>query len=435
MEKIAIVGTGIAGMACAHFLHKKFDITVFEQNAYVGGHTNTVVVAEEGKDIPIDTGFMVFNMHTYPNLIRLFGQLGVKWKNTDMSFSVQHRPTGLEYSGSGLDGLFGQRKNIFNVRHIRMLRQIDRFNKESIKILDDPKYLNYSMRDYVKEKGYGDDFLYKYLSPMSSALWSTPTDTTLEYPAVALVRFFKNHGFLGLNTQFQWLTVSGGSAQYRDLIIQPWEDRIRTHDPVVNVERLPDGKVILLTQKGYTDIYDKVIFASHADETLKMLEAPTTLEHDLLKKFQYQKNVATLHTDSSVMPKIKKIWSSWNYVIAADKNKSTPFTVYYMNRLQQVSDKLDYFVNINGAENVNPAKILKTIVYHHPIFTVEAIKAQAELPRLNKTGPVYFCGSYFKYGFHEDALTSAVDLCTSLLGGNVWKEHDAKIRHEESLLS
>ena len=404
-------------MGCAHFLQHDFDITVYEQNNYVGGHTNTITVDEGGREVNIDTGFMVFNTLTYPNLLKLFAQLGAKYKNTDMSFSVQHRPTGLEYCGSGLDGLFGQRKNIFSPRHIKMLMQIDRFNKESIKILDDPKYMSYSMADYVKEMKFGEDFLYKYLAPMSSALWSTPTDVTLTFPAVALVRFFKNHGFLGLSTQYQWLTVVNGSKSYRDLLVKPFENRIRINTPVLNVERLENGKVMVHTKAGKTE-FDRVILASHADQSLAMLGNPTEQEKRMLGKFGYQKNIATLHTDESVMPKIKRVWSSWNYVIDQDKQKKdlTPYTVYYMNKLQQVSDKVNYFVSINGEDKMNPGKVLKVIEYDHPVFTVEAMKAQPDLHRLNESGPVYFCGSYFKYGFHEDALTSSVDLCKRILG-------------------
>jgi predicted NAD/FAD-binding protein len=421
MESLAIVGTGVAGMGCAHFLHKKYDVTIYEQNDYVGGHTNTVTVDEGGGSVNIDTGFMVFNTHTYPNLLKLFKELGVVYKNTDMSFGVQHKPSGLEYSGSGLDGLFAQRKNIFSPRHIKMLMQISRFNTESVKILDDPKYLSYSMADYVKEMGFGDDFLYKYLSPMSSALWSTPTDVTLTFPAVTLVRFFKNHGFLGLNTQFQWLTVTNGSKSYRDLIIVPFKDKIMVNNAVTNVTRQENGKILVRSKDGVDREFDKVIFASHADETYKMLQGKTELEENLLSKFEYQKNICTLHSDVTVMPKAKKAWASWNYIIDKDKQgRLTPYTVYYMNRLQQVSDKENYFVSINGAEKINPKKVLKTIEYYHPVFNVPAMMAQNDLPQLNVDGPAYFCGSYFKYGFHEDAFTSAVDLCSNILGKDVW---------------
>jgi uncharacterized protein len=419
-EKIAIIGTGIAGMGCAYFLQNKYDITLYEKNNYVGGHTNTISVDEDGKTINIDTGFMVFNETTYPNLIKLFKKLNVKWKNTDMSFSVQHRPSGLEYSGSGFNGLFSQRWNIFNPRHIKLLAQVNRFNKESVKILGNPKYSDYSMADYVKEMKFGEDFLYKYLAPMSSALWSTPTDITLTFPAVALVRFFLNHGFLGLNTQFQWLTVDNGSVMYRNLLIKSFENKILINNGVKKVIR--DGNhVVVVNEKGIMTRYDKVIFASHADETLNMIENLTEEEKRLLSKFKYQKNIATLHTDTSVMPKLKRTWSSWNYIIDKAGYGMKPYTVYYMNKLQQVSDKKDYFVSINGAEKIDARKVLKRIEYDHPVFTVDVLKAQKELPSLNKKeGQLFFCGSYFKYGFHEDAFTSAIELCEKLIDGNIW---------------
>ena len=221
MEKIAIIGTGIAGMGCAHFLHPKADLTLYEQNDYVGGHTNTVTVEEEGKPVYIDTGFMVFNYQTYPNLCRLFEEIKAPVKKTDMSFSVQHRPSGLEYSGSGLNHLFTQRKNILSPSYIRMLMQIARFNRESVRILDDPRYQSYTIREYIQEGRFGEDMLWKYLVPMSSAVWSTPPDKMLDFPAVTLIRFFYNHGFLGLNTQHQWYTLEGGSRAYRDILIRP----------------------------------------------------------------------------------------------------------------------------------------------------------------------------------------------------------------------
>lgn len=426
MEKLAIIGTGIAGMGCGHLLHKKYDITLFEQNDYVGGHTNTITVDEDGKDIFIDTGFMVFNFQTYPNLCKLFDEIKAPIKKTDMSFSVQHTESGLEYCGSGLDGLFAQRKNIFNVRYIKMLMQITRFNKESVNILDNPKYANYSIGQYIKEFNFSDDMLWKYLVPMSSAVWSTPMEQMLDFPAVSLIRFFKNHGFLGLNTQHQWYTLQNGSQAYREILIKPFKDKIQTNNAAVKVIR-KGNKAVVHTSNGSAEEFDKVIFASHADETLKLIENPTADEQRLLSNFKYQKNSATVHTDESIMPKNKKTWSSWNYRI--DKNNSPfskgvrgiPTTIYWMNSLQGVSDKKNYFVSINAIpETVDNKKILKTIDYTHPIFDVPAMQAQDDLHKLNEKGPLYFCGSYFKYGFHEDAYASAVSLCANLPNTNFY---------------
>jgi predicted NAD/FAD-binding protein len=421
MQKIAIIGTGIAGMGAVHFLQHEYDITLFEKNNYVGGHTNTVSVDEEGSQIHIDTGFMVFNQVTYPNLIRLFKELNVPIKKTSMSFSVQHVPTGLEFSGSGLNELFAQRRNIVNPRFIRMLLQINRFNEECGEVLTDPRFAGMTLAEYVKEKKFGYDFLYKYLIPMSSAVWSTPIDQMLDFPAFSLVRFFTNHGFLGLKTQHQWYTIHNGSQAYREILIRPFRDRILVNAPVVRVERQERSATVIL-KNGERKVFDKVIFASHADETLAMLAAPTEEEQRLLSPFRYQENVAVLHTDASLMPKAKLAWSSWNYRI--DQTRDTglsPSTIYWMNSLQQVSEKKDYFVNINGEGLVDPAAVLKRIVYTHPVFTVAAQDAQKDLHRLNSSGPLYYCGSYFKYGFHEDAFTSGLELSRLLLKQKVWE--------------
>ena len=417
MEKLAIIGTGIAGMGCAHLLQHKYDLAIYEQNDYVGGHTNTVTVNENGKDIFIDTGFMVFNYETYPNLCNLFKEIKAPVKKSDMSFSVQHVKSGLEYCGSGLDGLFAQRKNIFNPRYVKMLMQIQRFNKEAVNILDDPKYAQYSLGDYIKEFNYGEDMLWKYLVPMSAAVWSMPMELMLNFPAVTLIRFFKNHGFLGLNTQHQWYTLHNGSAAYRELLTAPFRERVQVNMPVVKVE-ITEGKAVVHTKGAASQIFDKVIFACHGDQALRLLNSPSTDEERLLKNFKYQVNTATVHTDSSIMPKNKKVWSSWNYRVEEVNGKPVPTTIYWMNRLQQVSDKENYFVSINAVPGtIKPKKILKELIYEHPLFDVAAVKAQDELYKLNETGPLYFCGSYFKYGFHEDAYASAVNLSKKLLHG------------------
>lgn len=414
-ERLAIIGTGIAGMGAAYHLYKKYDLTIYEKNNYVGGHTNTITINENGNDVPIDTGFMVFNKVTYPNLTRLFEELDVTIKPTDMSFSVQHVPSGLEFNGSGLKGLFSQRKNIFRPSFIKMLIQINRFNNECLEVLDNTQYNEHTLLDYVQEKGYGSDFLEKYLVPMSSAVWSTPPDQMLRFPAATLIRFFHNHGFLGLDTQHQWFTVDGGSRMYRDKIISKYKDQITTSNGAVSVKR-EYGKVIVSSEDGETKEFDKIIFASHADETLNLLSDPTETEIKLLSQFKYQHNEATLHTDISVMPKLRRVWSSWNYRIEDVDGDLKTSTVYYMNSLQGVSDNVDYFVSIDDPGKIDKTKILRTINYSHPLFSLEAIKAQESLYMLNdQNNNSYFCGSYFKYGFHEDAYTSALNLSKTLL--------------------
>jgi predicted NAD/FAD-binding protein len=331
-----------------------------------------------------------------------------------MSFSVQHNPSGLEYSGSSLNHLFAQRKNLFNLSYLKMLSQIARFNKESVKILDDPEYEDYSLGRYVKEFGYSDDMLWKYLVPMSSAVWSTPMEQMLDFPAAALIRFFKNHGFLGLDTQHQWYTLHNGSQSYREILIEPFREKIYVNRKALKISR-ENGKAIVYASDGSREIFDRVILACHADQALDLLNQPTANEQRLLSNFHYQYNKAVLHTDESIMPKAKLVWSSWNYRIKEQDGKLLPSTIYWMNSLQQVSEKKNYFVSINPHDDLDPEKILKELDYEHPLFDVPAVKAQSELDILNETGPVYYCGSYFKYGFHEDAFASAVNLCSRLL--------------------
>lgn len=423
---LAIVGTGISGLGCAHFLHREFDVTLFEQNRYTGGHTNTVTVPElgTGRPLPIDTGFMVFNYETYPQLTRLFGQLGVPVKKTEMSFSVRHEDTGLEFAGSSLNHLFCQRRNLLRPSFYRMLLQIDRFNREAVAALDDPAWADLTLADYVARRGYGRDFLDLYVVPMSSAVWSTPPEKMLQFPARTLLRFFHNHGFLGLHTQHQWWTVDGGAQQYVTRLTSPWRDRIRHDTRVLSVRRAPDG-VHVTTSDRRTERFDKVILAAHGHESLALLADPTPDETRLLREFQYQPNTATLHTDASVMPRTPLAWSAWNYSIARDASgRVEPMTIYWMNRLQGVSDRENYFVSINRPDRVDPKKILRTIAYEHPLFTLGAIRAQAEIPALNRSAAgateTYFCGAWTRYGFHEDGFLSAVNLSSQLLQRDPW---------------
>jgi predicted NAD/FAD-binding protein len=426
MPKLAIIGSGIAGLGCAHFLHRAFDVTLFEQNDYTGGHTNTVTVPEAGtgRPVPIDTGFMVFNYETYPQLTRLFAQLDVPVKKTSMSFSVRHEDTGLEFAGSSLNHLFAQRRNLFRPRFYRMLLAVDRFNREAVAALDDPAWAVVSLGDYVRRRGYGGDFLDLYLAPMSSAVWSTPPDKMLAFPATTLLRFFHNHGFLGLNTQHQWWTVDGGAQAYVRRLTQPWRDRIRHCTPVVRVHREPGG-IVLTTAGGTTERFDRVVLACHADQSRRLLADPTPAEARLLAEFHYQPNVATLHTDVSVMPRTPLAWSAWNYSITRDTSgRISPATHYWMNCLQGVSDRENYFVSINGAERIDPAKVLRTIPYEHPLFSLGAVQAQAGLPALHAAAvgstETYFAGAWTRYGFHEDGFLSAVNLSQLLLGRDPW---------------
>ena len=412
METLAIVGTGIAGMGAAHHLQKHFQLSLFEQNHYVGGHTNTISVQEEFETIHMDTGFMVFNYITYPHLCKLFAELNVPVKKTNMSFSVQHKGRGLEYCGSGINGLFAQRRNLFNLSYIRMLNQVARFNRESLEVLHRPELSQLSVGDYIRLKNFGEDMLWNYLVPMSSAVWSTPMEKMLDFSISTLVRFFYNHGFLGLNTQHQWYTIDGGSRRYRDLLTAPFKKNIVCNLKVIRL-KIRDQKVQLNFADGSEQTFDKVILACHADQALQLLESPSAEQDRLLSAFKYQPNLAVVHSDERVMPKTKRAWSSWNYVIK-DQEAST---VYWMNKLQGLNSKKNYFVSINPLQgSIEQSKIHRSLLYHHPLFDQAAINAQQQLPELNKKGPVYFCGSYFAYGFHEDAYKSAVELSETLTG-------------------
>jgi predicted NAD/FAD-binding protein len=421
---LAIVGTGVAGLGCAHFLRHRFDLALFEQNSHVGGHSNTVTVPEDGRELPVDTGFMVFNHVTYPHLTRLFRELDVPTKPTSMSFSVRHEPGGVEYNGRDLNTLFGQRKNLVRPRYWRFLLKINRFNQETVEALEDPAFAGMTLGEYARHRDYGQDFLDWYIIPMASAVWSTPPELMLEFPAVTLMRFWFNHGFLGMRTRHPWWTVDGGSREYVRRMTQPFAERIRTGDAVQRVRRLPDGGHEIATAAGRVERFDRVILACHGDEALALLEDPSPRERELLSRFKYQENLATLHTDPSFMPRTRLCWASWNYQVwrEADGGRRTS-THYWMNSLQGVSEKTNYFVSINAPGTVRPEKVLRTIRYHHPLFDLPAIAAQRELPGLNEEGQTtgrQFCGSYFRYGFHEDAFGSAVDLSRLILGGDPW---------------
>jgi predicted NAD/FAD-binding protein len=411
METIAIIGTGVAGLGCAHFLQHRYRLTLYEKGDYVGGHANTLSVEDERGPVPIDTGFMTYNEVTYPNLSRLFRELGVASRSSSMSFSVQHLPGKLEFCGSSLNHLFGQRRNLFKPEFWKMLLQINRFNQEAAAAIESSGDQALSLGEYVRERNYGDQFLNYYLLPMSCAVWSSPPDRMLQFPAITLLRFFHNHGFLGLHTQHPWRTVQGGARTYVDKLIAPFRDRIYLGRGAVGVRRAPDG-VQVSDESGHTAHYDHAILACHADQALQVLVDADDEERAALGQFKYQPNTALLHTDAQVMPRTARCWSSWNYRVNYDDvGRVAPSTIYWINRLQGIDTQRNYFVSINGEETLRPQSVLKRIHYEHPLFDDGAIRAQQQLPGLNerRTG-VYLCGSYFRYGFHEDAFSSALQL-------------------------
>ena len=415
-ERIGIIGSGIAGMGAAWQLRNHADITLIEREARPGGHTNTVKVEENGQEIPIDTGFIVFNHATYPHLVRLFEELGVETKPSEMSFSVQHVPSGLEYNGMGLDKLFAQRGNILNPRFHALVFQILRFFRVARALLDKPDSLNCTVAEFVHRNALGVDFLNLYLIPMSSAVWSTDPRQMLDFPALSLIRFFQNHGFLGVTTHHPWFTVSGGSRTYRDKLLAHLRP-VQLPAKAVEVKESETSATVRI-KDGTVREFDRVIIAAHADEALAMLATPDEAHSRLLGAFGYQKNTATLHTDHSVMPRIRRAWASWNYRVDQDVHGDREATTHYwMNALQGVSKARDYFVSVNGADKIRPETILYQTDYEHPVYTLRAMEAQRELPALNTRSPrqrIFFCGSYFRHGFHEDAYSSAVDLAAVL---------------------
>lgn len=413
-ERIAIIGTGISGLACAWFLNPHHEITVYEKDDRTGGHSHTITVSEAGEELPIDTGFMVYNEVTYPLLTRLFRSLEVETKATSMSFSVQHRDHDVEFNGGSMNLLFGQRKNLLRPRFWKMLAQIDRFNRETVEELKTPVHGDPTLGAYVRARGYGNDFLQWYLVPMAAAVWSSPPDRIENFPARTLMRFWYNHGFLGLDTQHPWRTVEGGSKRYVEKLTAPFRDRIRESSEVHEIT--PSNEVVL--SDGHRDRFDRIVLAAHGDQALRMVGQPTPLEKELLSPFHYQENEAVVHSDALVMPQTGRCWASWNYRI--DQRRHS--THYWMNSLQGVSKRQNYFVSINP-DSIAPDKVIRKMRYEHPLFDLDAIAAQERLAELDHAGDLsgrYFCGAWQRYGFHEDGLWSAARLCKHLLGKDPW---------------
>jgi len=429
MPTVAIIGSGIAGLSCAWFLRHDYDVTVFESDAHIGGHANTVWVDEGDRKVPVDTGFMVFNQVTYPHLTRLFRLLDVPIKPTDMSFSVRHGPRVVEYRGSDFNTLFAQRRNLFRPSYYRLLWQIDRFNREAVAALEDPSIDDVTLAEYVAWRGYGADFLQLYLVPMSSAVWSTPPEKMLRFPAATLLRFFHNHGFLGMHTQHPWWTIEGGSRAYVERLTADFQRRIFTRCPVHRVRRTNLG--VTVETPGGSGNYDHVIFACHPPAALKLLgDEASDSERRVLSAFKYQANAATLHTDVSVMPRRQLAWSAWNYRVEAAGDPRAPLppvtvsTHYWMNRLQGVSDRQQYFVSLNADRLIDASRVLCQLRYEHPLFDLGARRAQGEIGELNRQALLgtwtFFAGAWQCYGFHEDGIASAVELCRMLLRGDPW---------------
>ncbi len=421
MKKLAVIGGGIAGLGAAWLLRNRYDVTLLEREPRIGGHSNTVEVDEDGRRLPIDTGFMVFNKVTYPYLLRLFDELRVPIKPTEMSFSVRHDDLDVEYNGMGFNRVFAQRRNLVRPRYLKLLAQILRFFRVANASLDDESLESMTLDEFARRHRLGEDFLGLYLVPMSASIWSITSGGALDFPAATLVRFFHNHGFLGVTTHHPWFTVDGGSRQYVKRMLADLPGA-RVSAGVVAVEP-QDGGVCVRRRDGGAEIYDRVILAAHADESLAMLTRPTPLQAELLPAFRYQANETVLHTDESVMPRRRLAWAAWNYRMELGAEGERPSTHYYMNRLQGVSDRRNYFVSLNYSDRIDPSKVLWKTNYTHPIFDRGALAAQHHLPSINaesRDQRLFFCGSYFRYGFHEDAFASAVQCAHAVCGEDPW---------------
>lgn len=403
--RIAIVGTGIAGNVAAYRLHREHDITVFESAAYVGGHTNTIDVYEKGRAISVDTGFIVFNDRTYPHFIGLLEEIGQDWQASEMSFSVQSEDSGLEYNGSTLNSLFAQRRNILSPPFYRMIRDILRFNRQAPNALKGEHDLT-TVGDYLQRHGYGQEFLDNYLVPMVAAIWSAQPGAVLGMPIAFLVRFFDNHGLLTINDRPEWRVIKGGSRSYVQKLVAGFRDRIRLNSAVRSIRRVND-QVEVRSRSGGVEHFDYVFVACHSDQALALLEDPTSVEREVLGAIDYQENEAILHTDASLMPARKRAWAAWNYHIPRNPARHVAVT-YNMNILQSLDAKEQYLVTLNNDQNIRPDRIIRRVRYDHPVYSREAVAAQARQAELN-SGRTFYCGAYWRSGFHEDGVVSALN--------------------------
>lgn len=402
--RIAIIGSGIAGNTIAYHLQREHDITVFEAGSHIGGHTHTHDIELDGRRHAVDTGFIVFNDRTYPNFIALLDELGVAWQPSHMSFSVRCEKTGLEYNGTNLNALFAQRRNLLRPAFYRMIQDILRFNRQALELLAEGPEIR--LGDYLAQNGYGQDFIDYYIIPMGSAIWSTEARQMLQFPARFFVRFFHHHGMLTVNDRPQWRVIRGGSASYVEALTAGFRDRIRLNTPVAEVRRLkrsvrvkPVGRV--------EESFDWVFFACHSDQALAMLKDPSAAEREVLGAIPYQENSIYLHTDRSLLPKRKLAWAAWNYHVTAKPLDRVAVT-YNMNILQGLDAREQILVTLNHTDHINPAKVIKRLTYHHPVYTTAGTLAQArhgEISGINRTA---YCGAYWRNGFHEDGVVSAL---------------------------
>jgi predicted NAD/FAD-binding protein len=404
--RVAIVGTGIAGNVVAGRLCREHELTVFESGDYVGGHTHTHDVTQAGQTYRVDTGFIVYNDWTYPNFIRLLDEIGVASQPSSMSFSVRDDRTGLEYNGTSLDTLFAQRRNLLRPIFWRMLRDILRFNREAPGLLSGTD-ASPTLGVYLAERGYSTQFVEQYIVPMGAAIWSTAPEHVLGFPAVFFVRFFHNHGMLSVDDRPQWRVIRGGSSRYVEALVEPFRDRIRLRTPVEWIRRLPT-RVLVKARGQEPESFDAAFLACHSDQALSLLADRCPVEEAVLGAIPYQPNQAVLHTDASLMPKARRAWAAWNYRVPLHRRSQVTLT-YNMNILQSLDAPEPFLVSLNAGDAIDPQKIIKRVSYAHPLFTPAAVAAQARHRELNGMRRTYFCGAYWRNGFHEDGVVSALD--------------------------
>lgn len=406
--RIAIIGTGIAGNVIARHLHRDHELIIYEANSHIGGHTHTHAVELAGRRYDIDTGFIVFNDWTYPQFIDLLDELHVKTQATEMSFSSHCERSGLEYSGNSLNTLFAQRRNLINPRFYIMLRDILRFNRDAPKLLREDES-NLMLGEYLIGQGYGEYFIEHYILPMGAAIWSSDPREMLKFPAVTFIQFFVNHGLLSVNDRPQWRVIKGGSRRYVDALTRPFADQIRLNTPVVDIKRHKDY-VTIRSEDGVEETVDYVFIASHSDQALRLLSDPTEQEENILGSIHYQENSVVLHTDTRQLPDRRRAWAAWNYRRLHPGNHAETGRVsvtYNMNILQGIRGDHTFCVTLNNDEAIASEKIIKRLTYTHPLFTPKAIEAQSQQAELNQQTRTFYCGAYWRYGFHEDGVISA----------------------------
>jgi predicted NAD/FAD-binding protein len=412
--KIAVIGSGISGLSAAHFLSKKYKVDLFEKDNHFGGHSYTVDILEAGtnKLISLDLGFIVFNKATYKNLINFFNELEVRYEKSDMSFAVSVKNSNIEYSGSGLKGLFSNKLNIFNLNFLKMINEIISFYKNAENI-NEKDYKDKTLEDYLKLKKCSNYFINFHIIPMVAAIWSMPPKLAGKMPMDLFLNFFKNHGLFKIKNRPQWYTVTGRSKVYVNKVLKTISGEHFKNHEIKSVERNKDSvRIFYGALNKYLD-YDKIVFATHADDTLKLIQNPTQAESNILGSFKYKSNTAYLHNDIRLMPNKKNAWSSWNSILDK-KDISKNCVTYWLNKLQNLNTKSNYFLTLNPIFEIDGSKIIKKIEFSHPFYDLQSLKAQKNLKELQGQKNSWFCGSYFGYGFHEDGLKSALNIVNQI---------------------